>query len=256
MNLLGYHPKIFRKAEVVVLPKPNKRDLNSPRSWRPIILLPCLGKGLERLIAKRVSQAAVRQGVLSTQQFGALPKRSATDLVSCLVHDVERARSHGKLASLLTLDIKGAFDTVFSGCLKRRLHEQRWPNWLIMWVKSFMSNRSIKIRLGDTVTEETALHCGLPQGSPVLPILFMLYIEPILRVGKQRGNFIYADDIAILRTGRSLTECTEKITHNLERLLPWGQENALSFDPEKTELQHFTQAPRPKEYPGITFKGK
>lgn len=253
---LGYHPKIFQKAEVVVLPKPKKRDLSSPRSWRPITLLPCLGKGLERLIARRVSQAAVKQGVLSTQQFGALPKRSATDLVSCLVHDVERARSCGKVASLLTLDIKGAFDTVLSGRLQRRLYEQRWPNWLIMWVKSFMSNRSIKIRLGDTVTEETKLHCGLPQGSPVSPILFMLYTEPILRVGKQRGNFSYADDIAILRTGHSLTECTEKITNDLERLLAWGQENALSFDPEKTELQHFTQAPRPKEYPGISIDGK
>lgn len=253
---LGYHPKIFQRAEVVVLPKPNKRDLSSPRSWRPIALLPCLGKGLERLIARRISHTAVKQGVLSTQQFGALPKRSAIDLVSCLVHDVERARSRGKVASLLTLDVKGAFDTVLPGRLLRRLDEQSWPRWLIMWVKSFLSNRTIKIRLGETVTEESILQCGLPQGSPVSPILFMLYTEPILRLGKQKGNFSYADDIAILRTGRTLTECTEILTQDLGKLLEWGKDNAISFDSEKTELQHFTQAPRPKEYPGITFDEK
>lgn len=70
----GYHPKIFRKADLVMLPKPNKRDLSSVRSWRPIALLSCLGKGLERLIARRLSLAAINQKVLNPQQFGALPK--------------------------------------------------------------------------------------------------------------------------------------------------------------------------------------
>lgn len=114
----GHHPKIFRKADLVMLPNPNKRDLSSVRSWRPIVLLSCLGKGLERLIARRLSRVAINQKVLNPQQFGALPKRSALDLVSCVIHEVEKARSKNLVASLLTLDIKGAFDTVLPGPLK------------------------------------------------------------------------------------------------------------------------------------------
>lgn len=84
----------------------------------------------------------------------------------------------------------------------------------------------------------------------------MLYNEPILRVGKQKGNFSNANDIAILWTCHTLTERPKCFTKDLGKLLEWGKENALSFGSEKTELQHFTQAPRPKDYLGITFDEK
>lgn len=245
----GHHPSAFCRAEVIFLPKPNKRDLSSPKSWRPIALLSCLGKGLERLMARRISHAAITQNVLSQQQFGALPKRSATDLVGCLVHDIEKARSQRKVASLLTMDIKGAFDTVLPGRLKYRLREQRWPKWLIGWVESFVTNRSARIRIGDFFTQETPLICGLPQGSPVSPILFMLYIEPLISLANPRCVYSYADDIAFIRTGKTLSECSEKLAKDLEKVIEWGIGNAITFDQEKSELQHFTQAPKPKEYP-------
>lgn len=108
----GYHPKAFRRADLVLLLKPNKRDLSSVRSWCHIALLSCLGKGLERLIARRLSRIAIYQKVLKSQQFGPLPKRSALDLTSYVIHEVEKARSKIMASSSLTLDIKGAFDTV------------------------------------------------------------------------------------------------------------------------------------------------
>ena len=62
-----------------------------PNAWRPIALLSCLGKGLERLIARRLAYAAIKHGVLNPQQFRALLKRAATDLVACLVHNIKVA---------------------------------------------------------------------------------------------------------------------------------------------------------------------
>ncbi|RKK13944.1 hypothetical protein BFJ66_g18214, partial [Fusarium oxysporum f. sp. cepae] len=70
---IGHHPKPFREAEVVMITKPGRRDLTEPRAWRPISLLSCLGKGLERLIARRLAWAAVHYSVLHPQQAGALP---------------------------------------------------------------------------------------------------------------------------------------------------------------------------------------
>ncbi|KAI1002492.1 hypothetical protein K3495_g5712, partial [Podosphaera aphanis] len=87
---LGTHPSCFKLAEVVLIQKPN-RDPTTVKGWRPIALLSCLGKGLERLLAKRMAHLAVTHDVVGRQQFGALPKRSATDLVSCVVHDIEEA---------------------------------------------------------------------------------------------------------------------------------------------------------------------
>ncbi|KAI0997128.1 hypothetical protein K3495_g11059 [Podosphaera aphanis] len=115
---LGYHPHCFRQAILIMIEKPNKPDLSSPRTYRPIALLSVLGKGLERLLAKRMSWIAIRHKIIAIQQFGALPGRSAVDLTICLTHDVGRALSEGRSASMLTLDLKGSFDAVLPG----RLH--------------------------------------------------------------------------------------------------------------------------------------
>ena len=88
---LGHHPKPFRNADVVFIPKAGKRDQSLPKSYRPISLLRTIGKGLERLVAKRLSWIAIKYKVLHQQQFGALPLRSSANLIACLVHNVKEA---------------------------------------------------------------------------------------------------------------------------------------------------------------------
>lgn len=114
-----------------------------------------------------------------------------------------------------------------------------------------MTNRTARTRLGDARTDEIQLNCGLPQGSPISPILFILYTEPILHIGDQKMKFSYADDVAILQSGQTLTECIGKLDRQAKILLDCGIQNAISFDHQKSELQHFTLAPKPKEYPGL-----
>ncbi|KAI0992026.1 hypothetical protein K3495_g16160, partial [Podosphaera aphanis] len=224
-----------------MIQKPNKPDLSSPRAYRPIALLSVLGKGLERLLAKRMSWIAIRHKILATQQFGALPGRSAVDLTTCLTHDVERALSEGRSASMLTLDVKGAFDAVLPGRLVRRMREQGWPDCLVRWVGSFATDRSVHIKLDGETGPPQQVDCGLPQGSPVSPILFMLYISPLFRLGNVHRRFGYADDVAILETRNSLQENCTSLTEALKEALAWGREEGITFDPNKSELQHFSR---------------
>lgn len=240
---LGYHPKCFRKASLVILEKPRKDDKSSPRSYRPIALLSTLGKGLERLIARNISWIAVTHKVLASQQFGALPLRSAVDLTTCLTHDVEEALNTGHTASLLTLDVKGAFDTVLPGRLVRRLREQGWPDNLTRWVVSFTTDRIVQIRLDGEVGPPTAIHCGLPQGSPVSPILFMLYLAPLFQIGtlKPKARFGYADDVAILAISPTLSKNCDTLSRVLQGTLDWGTLEGITFDPGKSELIHFSR---------------
>ena len=121
---VGYHPKAFRTAEVVMLPKAGKKTFTEIKSWRPISLLSCLGKGLERIIARRMATLSIKESLLNPQQFGALPKRSAVDLAACVTHDVERAFAEHKVASLLTMDVSGAFNAVLRDRLILRLRQQ------------------------------------------------------------------------------------------------------------------------------------
>lgn len=247
---IGHHPKPFREAEVVMIAKPGRRDLSTPRAWRPISLLSCLGKGLERLIARRLAWASVHFGVLHPQQAGALPQRSAVDLVAALVHDIEEAFARKQVATLVTMDIQGAFDTVLRNRLTLRLREQGWPSNLARWVGSFMQDRSASVRFQDVVTASSPLQCGLPQGSPVSPILFLLYTEPIYRLGNTEGRFGYADDTAILCVGGTLNETSAEASRHVRELVTWGAANGIAFDPKKTEVMHFSRT-APKAAPPV-----
>ncbi|CVL09334.1 uncharacterized protein FMAN_15498 [Fusarium mangiferae] len=217
----GHQPKPFKEAEVVMIAKPGRRDLTEPRTWRTISLLSCLGKGLERLIVRRLAWAAVHCSLLHSQQAGALPKRSATDLVAALIRDIEEAFARNRVATLVTMDIQGAFDTVMRNRLVLRLRERGWPGHLARWVESFMQDRSARVRYQDTLTTFAPLHCGLPQGSPVSSILFLLYNEPIYRLGNPQGRFGYADDTAILSIGDTIDETIAMASSSIDEMVRW-----------------------------------
>lgn len=204
---VGHHPKPFKEAEVVMIAKPGRRDLTSPQAWRPVSLPSCFGKGLEKLIARRLTWAGVHYSVLYPQQAGALPKGSAVDLVAALIHDIEEAFARKKVATLVTMDFQGAFDTLMRNRLVLRLREQGWPNHLARWAEPFMKDRSARVRYQDSLNPFAPLHCAAPQGSP-LPILFLLYTELIYRLGNPQGRFGYVDDTSILSIGDTVEEST------------------------------------------------
>ncbi|KAM3454106.1 hypothetical protein NHJ6243_008968 [Beauveria neobassiana] len=118
---LGHHPSVFKTAEVVMIPKLNKRNLSKVSTWRPISLLSCLSKGLERA--------------------GALPKRSAVDIVVSLIYDIEKALAAGKVATLVTEDVMGAFDAILRNRMILCLRQQGWPDFLVRWIASFLLDR-------------------------------------------------------------------------------------------------------------------
>src|SRR5699024_141142 len=114
-----------------------KKDYSSPRSYRLNALLSTLGKGLERPMARRLAWIAIRHKVLYPRQFGVLLCRSATDLAAALIHDIEKSWSRGLSASILIMDVKGAFDAVLLGRLVQRSRKQGWPSTVLHWASSF-----------------------------------------------------------------------------------------------------------------------
>ncbi|RKL10105.1 hypothetical protein BFJ70_g16575 [Fusarium oxysporum] len=102
-----------------------------------------------------------------------------------------------------------------------------------------MGGRSARVRYQDTVTPSSPLQCGPSQGSPVSPILFLLYTEPIYRLGNPQGRFGYADDTAILSIGDTVDETTAMASSSIAEMVRWGAANGVSFDTKKTEVMHF-----------------
>ncbi|KAI0999197.1 hypothetical protein K3495_g8999 [Podosphaera aphanis] len=211
---LGIHPRVFKRATVVILPKSGERDRSISKSYRPISLLSCLGKGLELLIARRISYWALKRQIIAHGQCSAVGHRTACDLTTALLCDVRQAWKDRKVAGIVTVDVKGAFDRVLRNRLIYRLRTQSWPNCLVDWVSSFLFNRSMGISLYQITNDPLPVVFGLPQGSPVSPILFLLYVESLLRLS--RGRFGYADDAAFYSSAKTLKECQIKLQRQLD----------------------------------------
>ncbi len=254
----GYHPAHFKAARIVVIPKAGDRNRALPESYRPIALLSCLGKGLERLIARRIVFLALQYEILAEDQCGATSRRAATDLTTALCADVEKIWSQNMVAGMVTLDVKGAFDGVLPGHLILRLRQQGWPPPVLAWTQSFLSGRTASISIDGETSQPRELHCGLPQGSPVSPILFLLYIQPALNLPLNpgcRARYCYADDINFLAAARTMEGCRLLLQAIVDEVWEWGQPNGVHFSEMKTELQYFTPGKRRHQTAGSIQAG-
>lgn len=250
---LSHFPAAWKRAEVVMLPKVGKRDRSLVSSWRPIALLSCISKGLERIFARRIAWAALTKGILSSTHGGALPRRSATDLICALMHEIETALAEGKVVTMVTSDVKGAFDALLKKRLLREMRQFGFDIKLLRLVDSFLTDRKARVRFEGVRTDYTMLNCGTPQGSPASPVLFMIYLAKMVKAGG-RYRFAYADDILNYRVSKSLGDNIRQLTDTLNDLHGWGNENKIVFAPEKTEMIHITRA-RGNEAPSLTFSG-
>lgn len=153
------------------------------------------------------------------------PKRSAMDLVTSLTHDLE-------------LDVQGAFDALLANRLLQRMQLQDWPLATIRLIESFLTGRRVRARLEDCTTVFYDVECGTPQGSPLSPVTYMLYLAELLQQDCQL-RFGYAVDIALYRISNSLAQNIKLLQRDVEEVISWGEDNKVFFAPEKMDMIHF-----------------
>ena len=244
---LGHYPQRFKIARTVAIRKPNKARYNEAGSWRPIALLNTVGKLIEGLMAKRLSQAIEEFNLLPDTQMGAQTGRSTETALELLVEQVRTVWGSGKfVASLLSLDISGAFDCVNPIRLLDILRKKGFPPWVVQWVRAFITSRSTTLVIQGQETEPFQVGAGVPQGSPLSPILFALYIFELLELCQRPKEGLtaigFADDINMLAYGRSTESNCRVLEAGHSRCLAWARRHGMRFAPNKYELIHFTRS--------------
>jgi ribonuclease HI len=237
----GYHPHCWRQATGFILKKPNKPDYSAPKAYRVISLLNCLGKVSERILARRLGYLAETTHLLHPTQIGGRLRKSAIDAALLLANEVEQNHQIGLKTSTLFLDVKGAFDHVAKNQLLAILKQLRLPLSLITWVSSFLENRQLKLAFNQNIEEFTVVNTGIPQGSPISPILFLIYIRDLF--SSNTGKYLsYIDDISVTVTSSSFKKNAKMLEREAGRLVRAGENSAISFDIAKTELLHFSSS--------------
>ncbi len=202
---LSYFPKQFRHARTIVLRKPGKPNYSDPGAWRPIALLNTLGKILETVLARKITDIAENNGLLPDSQMGNRKHRSTDTALDLLLKQIHTVWALKKAASVLSLDIAGAFDTVNHTRLLDNLRIKGLPRCLIQIIGSFLHQRSTTLVVDGEEIGPKQLYAGVPQGSPWSPILFLFYNGPLLDTLGSTNLPIsplgFADDINLLSFG-------------------------------------------------------
>ncbi|ANB14594.1 polyprotein of L1-like non-LTR retrotransposon Zorro 3 [Sugiyamaella lignohabitans] len=243
---VGYHPKCFREGITVVIPK-RKRDPTLARSYRPITLLSTLGKVLEKIMQRRLT--ALTSGMLPVDQYGGRHGSSAVEAAHKLVHHAEKRMKRGQVTSVLAIDIKGAFDHVHRDTLLDTMGGMGLPTAVQNWVYQFMRGRRTSLVIDGKRTKERRIATGIPQGSPISPLLFLIYTSPLYPLIKSMGGKVigFIDDITIYVSSTRYAENTAKLSNILARCHEWATSAHAFIDyGEKLGFMHIAKRVTPK----------
>src|SRR5216117_3306935 len=255
----GSLPTQWRHAKIVPLKKPGKADYTIAKAWRPISLLSTLGKVLEAVVAERMSYAVEEFGLLPTNHFGGRKCRSTEQALTLLQESIFKAWRSRRVVSLISFDVKGAYNGVCKERLLQRLAARGIPQQLVRWVDAFCSGRTASIEVNGHTSEKRSLpQAGLPQGSPLSPVLFLFFNADLVqqRIGTNGGSVAFIDDYTAWVVGPSAQANREAIQDIIDRALDWESRSGATFEAEKTAIIHFSRNKERLDITPFIIKGQ
>jgi hypothetical protein len=171
----GRHPVVWKRASGMVIRKPGKDDYTKLKAYRSISLLSCMGKELERVASELLFEDADRRDLLSDRQFGSRIAWSAIDGAAIMVDRAHAAWTNSHITGVLLMDIKAAFPSVAKGRLVNLMKVRQMDGDVVRWTEGFLSERMLELIFVGNTKDRHPVEAGVPQGSPVSPILFAIY---------------------------------------------------------------------------------
>lgn len=241
----GHHPCTWKTAKGVLLRKQGKPTYSIAKAYRVISLLSCLGKVVERAVATWIASYCESNDIFHRGQFGCRRGRGTSDAVAQLVAKVEGAWRQKRVALALLLDVKGAFDRVNKQKLIRRMIQVGIAGNIVRWVDSFLSDRRAMLVIDGRTGETRSIQAGLPQGSPISPILFILSVSEMFQWLENRHPWLQAisfvDDVGLVTECHNLGDGTMQLEAIARDAIQWGSDNKVEFEVSKTEILVFSR---------------
>ena len=196
------YQKKWKKSIIIPILKPGENP-KSPSSYRPISLLSCLGKLMEKIIKKKIINDT--QKIIQPEQCGFYKGRSTLDALLRMEHTIKKGFSNNQVTCAIFFDAAAAFDRVDLQILKNKINSLHIDIQLKNWIQNWISDRKFCVRTHCVLSSERNIKAGVPQGGVLSSILFSLYVSDLTTDHLQRTNlYMYADDITITITGNSM----------------------------------------------------
>ena len=251
---LSYFPDSWKTANVLPFHKPGK-DKNFPVSYRPISLLPTLGKLLEKIIYNRIKNLEEKINILIPEQFGFRPKRNTVSQLIRVTNFISSNFNKNMSTAMLLLDLEKAFDTVWHKGLIYKLDNNNFPVYLTKIIQNYLMNRKFVVTVNGVKSEKQNIKAGVPQGSILGPVLFIYYINDVPR---HSGIILslFADDTAAMAASMSKRLAIQRLQTYALALEEYLEKWKLKLNVDKTELIIFTHKSKKEKIPDFVMQGK
>ena len=244
MNLInasfqqGIFPDQLKTACVTPI---HKQGITSCVSnYRPVSVLCAMSKIFERIMFNRLMDYVTKFNLLYKDQYG-FRKGFSTDLAIIRVTEyMHKALDEKQHVIGLYMDLAKAFDTINHEILINKLDYYGIRGQALIWFKSYLTNREQMVKYNGVLSDRSKISYGVPQGSILGPILFLLYINDLYLVSKKLLFIMFADDTSVFVKGSNLSDSCSFINAELEKVAEWFCANRLSLNVSKTHFMIFS----------------
>ena len=233
----GIFPELCKVAKVIPIFK--KDDELLCENYRPISLLPIFSKIFEKVIYKRMYQFLTENNLIYDRQFGFRSKHSTNHALVSLIEEINSHLDTGQKSVGIFIDLQKAFDTVNHSILCQKLLHYGLRGNIYLLLKSFLSNRKQYVSINGYDSGELEVTCGVPQGSTLGPLLFLIYINDFRFSLDKCIASHFADDTCISYSSSKLKTIETIMNSELKRASEWLVSNRLSLNVKKSKLLIF-----------------
>ena len=215
-------------------------DSHLPQNYRPISILPVFSKIFERLLYNRLYAYFTSNKIISDKQFGFRKGFSTEMALTYALSEITSKIDQGKFVIGLFIDLKKAFDTVNHSILLKKLNHYGVRGEPLLLIQNYLSDRMQSVKLDGCCSEPVISSCGVPQGSILGPLFFLIYINDLENALSNSVPVMYADDTNIFLSGNNIDSTVEEFNLELNNLNIWFKANRLSLNTTKTHLMLFS----------------
>ena len=242
----GKLPDRWREAVIIPIRKKQK-DKTKKSSYRPISLLSCLGKVMERMVNTRLLKHLEENHLLSNTQSAYRKNRSTEDQLVYLAQELENAFQEKKKVLAAFVDLTKAFDKVWKEGLLLKLLNKKVEGKMYHWIRDFLQHRTARVKLDRKISHQVTLQQGVPQGGVISPTLFLIFIDDIAeKLTNHVHRALHADDFAAWSAAEHLSTASFRMQEALNHVGNWASDWGVEINTTKTVTTVFSLSSLPE----------